>query len=99
MGDFMPGYVSTVNNSRFKILEDKIIIIGQDNGFIYGKYKTKESLLSIVNKRRNISMTMMCYYKSPIVFSQYEMEVLWKYNIYPISESQLRKYTTLSLAD
>jgi len=95
----MPGYIATMGNSRFKRLEYKIIIIGQDNGFIYGKYKTKEDFMNRIDKRRNTFITMMCYYKRPIVFTEYEMKMAWKYNIYPISESQVHKALTMDLTD
>ena len=93
MGDFVPGYVSTLNNSRFKQIDDTIIILGQETGFVYAKYKTKEAFISKVQLRRS-RMTMMCYYKNPIEFSQSEMEFLWRYNIYPISHKDVHHMQT-----
>lgn len=97
MGDFLPGYVQTLNSKEFSNLSDLIIIIDLDKGSIKGIYNTKEEFL-VKAYNRNYRDQMICAYKSPVIFNTKETEQLWTRNIYPLSEKEITKIKDSTIA-
>ena len=61
MGDFIPGYVMTFSDPSFNKEKANLVLVGQDNGKIYGIFHTKDELLEIITTK-NLTKIMMCYY-------------------------------------
>ena len=95
-GDFLPGYVSTITSNEFKSILDYIVIIGQDDGKIYGKFNDKNELFQKIHLRKTRSY-MMCYYQGNIGFTEIEKELLWNKNIFPISKKEAEKIKLVNL--
>ena len=94
--DFLPGYVYTISSDNFKNLNEQIIIVGQEDGKIYGKFNDKNELFQKIYQRKTRNH-MMCYYKNDINFSPMEKDMLWAKNIFPISKREAEKIKLVNL--
>jgi hypothetical protein len=86
MGDFVPGYVTTFANPHFDKLTANIIIVGKEDGKIYGQFDTKAAFFERMNKRK-ASTTMMCYYRV-VDFTEQEHKQAWRVCIHPVCEKE-----------
>jgi hypothetical protein len=89
MGDFLPGYVTTLCSANLGKIQEKLIVIGKENGKLYYAYDTKEELLEKVRIRKT-RMWVMCYYRD-IEFTQSEKEFLWNNSVALLDEGQKKR--------
>ena len=90
MGDFLPGYVLTLVNPQFNKNKYNIVVIGQENGKIYGTFDTKEDFLKAISTRTSTT-TMMCYYSKSIVFTPNELSFIGEKRIFLLNDKQVEK--------
>lgn len=90
MGDFIPGYINTFSDPSFNNTKANLVLVGQENGKIYGIFNAKEELLDII-LTKNLSKIMMCYYSPFITFTFTELNLLNDKRIFLINNKQLEK--------
>jgi hypothetical protein len=90
MGDFIPGYVSTFSDPTFNRANANLVIVGLENGKIYGSFNTKDEFLEIINAM-NTTKIMMCYYSPLINFTIAELNLLSTKRIFLLNNKQLEK--------
>jgi len=90
MGDFIPGYVTTFSDPNFNKSKNNLVLVGLENGRIYGLFNSKNELLDIV-LTKNITKRMICYYSPLIEFTQNELNILSDKRIFLIDNKQLEK--------
>ncbi len=83
MGDFLPGYVRTIGSSEFKCLikdQDKIVVIGFENGKIYGCFSSFMEILEKVQSRKT-RIPMVCYFPKDVIVPEIVSKELNKRSI------------------
>jgi len=89
MCDLLPGYVSTFANPTFNSSRNNLVIVGQENGKIYGSFATKEDLFKVLSTKK-VTKTKMCYYSSSIRFSKAELTILDLNSIFLVNDENLK---------
>jgi hypothetical protein len=90
MGDFIPGYVITFSDPNFNKTKANLVLVGQENGKIYGFFNTKKELLDII-LTKNITKIMMCYYSPVIAFTYTELNILSDKRIFLLNDKNVEK--------
>jgi len=90
MCDFIPGYVMTFSDPSFNNTKANLVLVGQENGKIYGLFNTKEELLDVIITKK-FTKIMMCYYSPFITFTFTELNLLSDKRIFLINNKQLEK--------
>jgi len=90
MGDFIPGYVITFSDPSFNKAKANLVIVGLENGKIYGTFNTKEELLEVI-LTKNPTKSMVCYYSALINFTISELNLLSTRRIFLMNTNQLEK--------
>jgi hypothetical protein len=95
MGDFLPGYVTTFADTTFNINKTNLVLVGQENGKIYGNFNTKDELFNILSTK-TFTNPKMCYYSPLITFTISELNSLSDKRIYLLNDKQVEKIRTAS---
>ena len=90
MGDFIPGYVSTFSDPSFNKAKANLVIVGLENGKIYGTFNTKEEFLELISAK-NITKRMTCYYSPLINFTVSELNLLSTKRIFLLNTKQVEE--------
>ena len=90
MGDFLPGYVMTFANASFNSSNANLILVGKENGKIYGRFQSKDDFFHILSTK-SFNNTKMCYYNSSITFTKEELKSLSDKRILLVNDAQLEK--------
>ena len=91
-GDFLPGYVTTMSNSKFPASTKSIIVMGFESGEICGVYETKEAFITRLNNRKKRTQ-LAVYIPSNFTFTDNEKEYMWNKNAWffdPVSLKRVR---------
>jgi len=90
VGDFMPGYVSTLANPLLNKVTTNIIVVGFENGLIYDIMDSKDDFFEKYFNQKK-PMKMLVYYKN-ITFTKSELEKCWNMNLWmsdPTSKNKI----------
>lgn len=90
MNGFVPKYIYTLCDDRFKKLNDNIILIGKNDGIIYDKIQNKEELFEKIKSRKDRN-EIYCCYNEYIQFTFNEIKMLLYFNIRIISFDEINK--------
>jgi len=80
VGDFMPGYVSTLANPLLNKVTTNIIVVGFEDGLIYDIMDSKDDFFEKYSNRKK-PMKMLVYYNN-ITFTESELEKCWNMNLW-----------------
>jgi len=89
MGDFLPGYVFTMGSSHFPKMAGNIIVVGKENGKIYGAYADKAAFFAKLAERK-CRLGMICYYRN-MTFSPYEEQLAFNRDVWLMDEVSRRR--------
>jgi len=78
-GDFLPGYVTTMSNSRFPVDTKSIIVMGFEDGKIGGVYDTKDAFFKRLRDRKKRSR-LAVYVPNNFVLEEHERVLIWNKN-------------------
>lgn len=90
MGDFLPGYVTTFADATFNTNKANLVLVGQENGKIYGNFNTKDELFNTL-LTKTFTNPKMCYYSPLITFTISELNSLSDKRIYLLNDKQVEK--------
>ena len=89
MGDFLPGYVFTMAAPAFPKMAGNIIVVGKENGKIYGAYSDKAAFFAKLAERKS-RLGMICYYRN-MVFTQHEEQLAFNRDVWLMDEVSRRR--------
>ena len=89
VGDFMPGYVSTLANPLLNKITTNIIVIGFEDGLIYDIMDSKDDFFEKYSNRKK-SLKMLVYYNN-ITFTKSELEKCWNMNLWMTNHTAMSK--------
>jgi hypothetical protein len=89
MGDFLPGYVYTMGSSNFPKLAGNIIVVGKENGKIYGVYSDKAAFFTKLAERKS-RLGMICYYRN-MAFTPHEMQQAFNRDVWLMDEGSRKR--------
>jgi hypothetical protein len=78
-GDFLPGYVTTMSNSRFPVDTKSIIVMGFEDGKVGGVYDTKDAFFKRLRDRKKRSK-LAVYVPNNFVLEEHEKQLIWNKN-------------------
>jgi hypothetical protein len=96
MGDFLPGYVFTMAAPTFPKIQGNLIVVGKENGKIYGSFTNKADFFAKLGTRKT-RMDMICYYRN-MAFSAHEEQMAFNRDIWLMDERSRRRLVA-SVAD
>lgn len=77
--DFVPGYVTTMSNSRFPVDTKSIIVMGFEDGKVGGVYDTKDAFFERLLARKKRTR-LAVYIPNNFILEEYEKEQIWNKN-------------------